>query len=109
MQTSEKSSSENASTQNLCQGSTPVSSTSGSSSVEDKKPIDGLDTNKQLFSGIEIRYSFSCNFHLLSGFIILIYFYSLVLDEVEAQDQCICWCQGWAEIHIRRPTGISEC
>lgn len=21
---------------------------------------------------------------------------------------CSCWCQGWAEVHVRRPTGKSE-
>lgn len=38
--------------------------------------------------------------------IVNIEFVLCLLDEIEAQDQCICWCQGWAEIHIRRPTGM---
>lgn len=34
------------------------------------------------------------------------FFIFLLIDEIGTQDQCICWCQGWAEIHIRRPTGF---
>nr|CAD7441251.1 unnamed protein product [Timema bartmani] len=31
-------------------------------------------------------------------------------NEPEKQERqfCACWCQGWAEIHIRRPTGKKE-
>ncbi|KAJ8983537.1 hypothetical protein NQ317_006582, partial [Molorchus minor] len=29
----------------------------------------------------------------------------LATAERAERDMCACWCQGWAEIHVRRPTG----
>ncbi len=40
-------------------------------------------------------------------FSVYLCFFFEFAEEYEAQDQCICWCQGWAEVHIRRPTGTS--
>jgi len=28
-----------------------------------------------------------------------------LVDVKASRDICSCWCQGWAEIHIRRATG----
>lgn len=26
-------------------------------------------------------------------------------DNKPSKDLCACWCQGWAEIYVKRPTG----
>lgn len=29
-------------------------------------------------------------------------------DSGPSNDLCACWCQGWAEIYVKRPTGTSD-
>lgn len=45
--------------------------------------------------------------HEIFSTIIFFTFSLFVLsEELELLDTCVCWCQQWAEVHIRKPTGM---